>query len=71
MPCEELLADIDETIQVVGATLFDFPAERLKEDFPIHVFEDINTTEHFLVHLTTHLSYHLGQINYHRRLIEG
>lgn len=71
VPREELLAGIDDTIQVVGATLFDFPADRMKEDFPIHVFEDINTTEHFLVHLTTHLSYHLGQINYHRRLIEG
>ncbi len=71
VPREELLAGIDNTIQVVGATLFDFPADRMKEDFPIHVFEDINTTEHFLVHLTTHLSYHLGQINYHRRLIEG
>jgi hypothetical protein len=23
-----------------------------------------------LIHLLTHFSYHLGQINYHRRLIE-
>jgi hypothetical protein len=27
------------------------------------------TTEYFLVHLTMHLAYHLGQINYHRRLL--
>ncbi|TDJ54665.1 MAG: DinB superfamily protein, partial [Ignavibacteria bacterium] len=24
----------------------------------------------FLAHLTTHLNYHLGQINYHRRLLD-
>jgi hypothetical protein len=27
------------------------------------------TTGYFLVHLATHLNYHLGQINYHRRLL--
>ena len=25
----------------------------------------------FLVHLATHLAYHLGQLDYHRRLVSG
>jgi hypothetical protein len=32
------------------------------------VFEESMTTEFFLVYLLRHLSYHIGQINYHRRL---
>jgi uncharacterized damage-inducible protein DinB len=37
--------------------------------YPQIVFEKEMTTGFFLVHLATHLAYHLGQINYHRRLI--
>jgi uncharacterized damage-inducible protein DinB len=27
------------------------------------------TTEYLLLHMLTHLNYHTGQINYHRRLL--
>ncbi len=39
--------------------------------FKYLLFSEKTTTVYLLVHLTTHLAYHLGQINYHRRLIEG
>jgi hypothetical protein len=29
------------------------------------------TTSQFLVHLTAHLGYHLGQIDYHRRMLDN
>jgi len=29
------------------------------------------TTEYFLLHLLGHLNYHLGQISYHRRLLDN
>ncbi len=45
--------------------------EDLQKTFPINVFNYEMTTEFFLVHLTTHLNYHLGQINYHRRLLDN
>jgi uncharacterized damage-inducible protein DinB len=69
VPRTELLNKIDETILVVNQTLQQLSEDDLKKDFPILVFEEKTTTEFFLVHLSTHLTYHLGQINYHRRLL--
>lgn len=44
--------------------------EDYKKEYPILVFAEKTSTEYFLIHLATHLAYHLGQINYHRRLID-
>ena len=67
----ELLQRIDETITVVDSSLDKLTPERLEEDYPKVVFADKMTTGWFLIHLATHLSYHLGQINYHRRLFDA
>lgn len=69
VPRTELLNKINETIVVVNQTLQQLSEDDLKKDFPVLVFEEKTTTEFFLVHLATHLTYHLGQINYHRRLL--
>lgn len=66
----ELLKEIDETIDVVKLTLENLREDKLKETFPVNVFGYEMTTDFFLTHLTTHLNYHLGQINYHRRLLD-
>ena len=66
----ELLDKIDETIKVINKSLDKLDESILKNEYPILVLEVKTSTEHFLIHLTTHLSYHLGQINYHRRLID-
>ncbi len=70
VPKEELLRSIDETIEVVTTVLGDMSEEDLNKQFPIKVFEEKTSIEFMLIHLTTHLSYHLGQINYHRRLLD-
>jgi hypothetical protein len=36
--------------------------------YPEKVFAEPMTTRYFLIHLCAHLGYHLGQVNYHRRL---
>lgn len=69
IPKTELLSKIDETIVVVNYALNNISEEELKMEFPILVFESKTSTEFFLIHLSTHLAYHLGQINYHRRLL--
>jgi uncharacterized damage-inducible protein DinB len=66
---DELLTEIDATATVVKSTLEKLTEDDLAKTYPIEVFGHPMTTEFFLVHLTTHLSYHLGQINYHRRLL--
>jgi len=70
IPVKEMVKEIDKTLQVVQQTLSELKEEKLNEIFPINVFGEEMTTGYFLTHLTTHLSYHLGQINYHRRLLD-
>lgn len=68
---DELLVEMDAASSVVKTTLEKLTDEDLAKTYPIEVFGHPMTTEFFLIHLTTHLSYHLGQINYHRRLLSA
>jgi uncharacterized damage-inducible protein DinB len=70
VPRIELLQKVDDTLNVVLSSLDQVSEEKLTEEYPILVFEEKTTTEYLLIHLTTHLTYHLGQINYHRRLLD-
>lgn len=70
IPRQELIKNLNETINIVRNSLLTFPADELENEYPILVFTEKTSTAYLLIHLTTHLSYHLGQINYHRRLIE-
>lgn len=64
----ELIQQVEETLNVVISTLDQLSEEDLAKDYPIEPLGYTMTTEYFLIHLFGHLSYHLGQINYHRRL---
>lgn len=70
VPVKELVNEIELTTQVVANTLKELKEEELQRTFPINVFGNEMTTGYFLTHLSTHLNYHLGQINYHRRIID-
>jgi uncharacterized damage-inducible protein DinB len=65
----ELLQEIDTTLGVVKETLGKLNDDDFAKTYPIEVFGEPLTTGFFLTHLTTHFNYHLGQINYHRRLL--
>lgn len=67
---KELIEKIEATSRVVRQSLELVTVEQLAADYPMLVFKEKMTTEWFLVHLATHLNYHLGQINYHRRLLD-
>lgn len=70
VPKQELINIIEATIIVVNETLDKITEKQLNSEYPTLVFQEKTSTEFFLVHLTTHLAYHLGQINYHRRLLD-
>ena len=70
IPRAELLKNIDETILVIDSSLNKLTQEDLIKEYPVLVFDIATSNEYLLLHLTTHLSYHLGQINYHRRLLD-
>ncbi|MBP4137518.1 DinB family protein [Flavobacterium geliluteum] len=69
IPKSELISKIEDTISVVNNALDSLTEADLAAIYPQIVFEKEMTTGFFLVHLSTHLAYHLGQINYHRRLV--
>lgn len=70
VPREILIQKINETINVVDMSIGKLTESQLQQDYPVIVFADKMSNEFFLVHLAAHLSYHLGQINYHRRLLD-
>ncbi|RXK60783.1 DinB family protein [Lacibacter luteus] len=69
MSKESLLMLVQETKEIIDNTLSVLPDSVLAEEYPLLVFAEKTSTGFFLVHLATHLSYHLGQISYHRRLL--
>lgn len=71
VPRVQLLKMIEDTIIVVTQTLQASDETRWSDQYPARVFDKPTSTEYMLVHLACHLSYHLGQVNYHRRLIDG
>ena len=71
IPKAQLVKMIDDTITVVANGLDKLTEEDLEKEYPLLVFKEKTSTEFFLIHLAVHLDYHLGQINYHRRLLDN
>lgn len=70
IPVSELNHKIDVLIPIVVNTLNNIQAADLEANFPLEKHGKIVRTDYMLLHLLTHINYHLGQINYHRRLLE-
>lgn len=63
IPKAELLKKNDETILIVSGSLDKMTQEELIKEYLVMVFDEATSTEYLLMHLATHLTYHLGQIN--------
>lgn len=66
---DTLLIDLDRTAATIEMVLAGLPAEKLHEPFPFEMFGK-RDTGYYLLHLYGHLTYHNGQINYLRRMLE-
>lgn len=66
----QLVEQIVHTRQIVDQTMCEIDEAQLEKDYPLLVLPERTTTGYFLAHLAGHLNYHLGQINYHRRLLD-
>ena len=71
VPRAELLRGIDAAIASVGRTLATLDDAALKRPYPEPIAKRTVPTRIFLLHLASHLAYHLGQIDYHRRAVTG
>ena len=70
VPRAELIACIEKLIEVVKQTIVKLSDEDMNKIYPQNIFPKDMTTEHFLIIMMSHFNYHLGQINYHRRLLD-
>ena len=71
IPRAELLSEIDNAIQAVETGMSSISEDDLAQPFPEKVGGVSSTTGAFLAHFATHLAYHLGQVDYHRRILTG
>lgn len=67
----ELIAEIDAAGAAVKAGFATLTDPQLVGDYPEIISGQTVTIGQYLMHLTTHLAFHLGQIDYHRRLVTG
>ncbi len=65
----ELAAEVERAIAAVEATLPRLTPAQLEAPFPQEVGGKRLPTARFLTHLASHLAYHLGQLDYHRRMV--
>ncbi|MBC7885820.1 MAG: DUF1572 family protein [Saprospiraceae bacterium] len=70
IPKKELISRVEETKIMVELCLSNITEMEMESDFPIVIFDKPTGMLFTLVHLLSHLNYHLGQINYHRRLLD-
>jgi len=71
VPRRELLAEIDRAVTAVQQGFARMTDADLAAPFPHKIGGVTLTTGDFMVHLAAHFTYHLGQIDYHRRLLTG
>jgi uncharacterized damage-inducible protein DinB len=71
VPRAELIRQIDQVTITVNETLNQLKEEDLQKIYPVLARPEGESVEYMLIHLAMHLSYHLGQINYHRRLLDA
>jgi hypothetical protein len=65
----ELVARIEEIIRLVPSVIEQLSDAQMDSPFPENVLGSPLSTQQFLIHLYGHLSYHLGQIDYLRRIL--
>jgi uncharacterized damage-inducible protein DinB len=70
VPTGQLMKEIDELIYRIKTTLTALSEEQLNHPYPLNDHKIWKTTSDRLLQLLAHLNYHLGQVNYHRRMME-
>jgi hypothetical protein len=71
VPRAEIVTSIETAADEVTRALATLDPALLDKPFPVEIGGNKIQTEMFLQHLASHLAYHLGQIDYHRRVVTG
>jgi hypothetical protein len=71
VPRTDLLAEIEAALAAVRRGFAALEDDDLAKPFPIPLDGTVMATGLVLLHMAAHLAYHLGQIDYHRRIVTG
>jgi uncharacterized damage-inducible protein DinB len=71
VPRAELLTECDAALDAVTRGIARLTDDALSRPFPDQLAGATLPTGLALLHMATHLAYHLGQVDYHRRLVTG
>jgi hypothetical protein len=71
VPRAELIAQVEAAADEVTRALAALDPSALDAQYPLEVGGIRLTTGRFLLHLEGHFAYHLGQLDYHRRVVTG
>jgi len=66
---EQLVAGVETLIQVIRQSLAALTPQQLEGEFPSFFDQPGTSTAYVLIQLLAHLNYHLGQVNYLRRML--
>lgn len=67
----ELVSRVDATRELIVPVVAKLTLEKMAVEYPENVLGRELSTRQFLVHLLGHLNYHLGQMDYLRRVLTG
>lgn len=68
VPRADLVREIGNAKNAVKTALEKASPDILETEYPLPVYDYAMTVQYFMIHLAAHFGYHLGQVNYHRRL---
>jgi len=71
VPRAELLREIEAARAAIAAGLDRLSPTQLTDEWPGPIAGVRVAMGEYLVHLTTHFAYHLGQVDFHRRTVTG
>ncbi len=67
---KDLVAQLEELIGMINKTVNALTQEQMEAEYPIFFDKPKTSTSYVLQQLLLHLNYHLGQVNYLRRILE-
>ena len=67
---KELIAQLEQLIPMISETVNALTQEDMDAEYPIFFDKPKTSTSYVLQQLLLHLNYHLGQVNYLRRILE-
>jgi hypothetical protein len=67
---KDLVAQLEALIPMINETVNGLTPEQLEAEYPIFFDKPKTSTSYVLLQLLLHLNYHLGQVNYLRRILD-